>query len=652
MIKFFLVISMFGIALVQAQVLDEIEWSEPGDEPNEVVIFLMGDVNIQNRKDPTEAFKYLHSTLDQADLRFCNLEGPFAGAGLDINHPDIPHKPAWTHSDPAMVEGLVGVGMDVVGVANNVTFPSAALLRSLKVLDERGIRHTGGGLNKDEATKPVIMEINGAKIAFIQYACTVFPFDHAASATQPGIAGIKISTSYLPPRNLDKPGQPPIVLTQIDEESLMEMKGNIEKASEEADLVITSYHWGVSNEYEPHPYQREIARAAIEAGADIVFGHGAHKIQIIESWQDKPIFYCSGNSVFDWWKVRGSEDGLLARIVLKNKELWQVSFVPMHREGEDEIRICAADKGIGKKITDKLMDYASIHRARLIRKGHEVEVFHRNRNEEIPKLDLLWKTEGFSKPESVVFDSKRNVIYVGNINGDSPSGGFDGDGFISRVNFDGTIQNLKWITGLDDPKGMDLQDDTLWVNDRNKVVKVNVASGKIIKKFIIPQAVFLNDISVSPDGLVFTNDADGHQTFWLKEGEFQTFWVDLEKGRPNGIWAEENRLLVATSNSHKLISIDRRDRKNTLMAEDIGRGDGIEGIGYGDYFLSDYTGRIFYLSPLGYTYTILDNRNRHFTADFEFIPGSNQLIVPTHKGNTVIGYQVSWPKNQELGEAH
>lgn len=650
--RFFLlnVISFSVFLNLDGQSPLKIKWSEPGSADDEVVIFLMGDVNIQNRKDPSEGFRYLKTTLGEGDVRFCNLEGPFAGSGLDLNLPDIPHKPAWTHSEPEMVEGLVSVGMNVVGVANNVTFPSAALLKSLKVLDERGIRHTGGGRNKEEAIKPVILEVKGTRVAFIQYACTVFPFDHAATGNTPGIAGIKISTSYSPPPNLDKPAQPPLVLTRIDPTSLSEMQENIRRAKAEADIVITSYHWGVSNEYEPHPYQREIARAAIEAGSDLVFGHGAHKIQSIESWQDKPIFYCSGNAVFDWWKVRGSEDGLLVRTVIKNKKLRQVSFVPMHREGEDELRIWGADQGIGEKITDKLLDYHGLHRARLIKKGQEIEVFHSDRVEEIPEMQLLWETGGFSKPESVVYDSKRDKLYVGNINGDSPVGGFDGDGFISRVNMDGTIENLHWITGFDDPKGMDLFDDTLWINDRNKVVKVNVATGQILQKFLIPQAVFLNDISVSPDGRVFTNDADGHQTFWLRDGNFQTFWVDLEKGRPNGIWAEEDRLLIATSNSHQLISVDRRDRKNTLLAEDIGRGDGIEGIGRNNYFLSDYSGRVFYYSPLGYTYTLLDRREINPTADFEYVKNKEQLIIPTHRGNSLLGYQITWGDRKKIVE--
>ncbi|NND35457.1 MAG: CapA family protein [Saprospiraceae bacterium] len=654
MLKQILSISLYMIAVtgMSSQHLEKVAWSEPGKDADEVVVMFMADMNIQNRVDPASGFRYLMTTLQDADVRFCNLEGPFAGTSDDPNVYDIPHKPAWTHSDPSMVKGLVAAGFDVVGVANNVTFPSAALLRSLQVLDQEKIQHTGGGKNKMEATKPVFIERKGTRIAFVQYACTVFPYDHAASASQPGIAEVKISTSYLPPPNLDKPGQPPLVLTQIDPASLQEMQENIKNAKENADVVIASYHWGVSNELEPHPYQREVARAAIDAGADMIFGHGAHKLQTIETWQEKPIFYCAGNAVFDWWKIRSGLDGLLVRMVIQAKEVKQISFVPLQRDDANDPRLYSVASGTGQKLFDKVASSTDVDRARLIIKNQEAEVYHRDRQEEVPVLKLAWETSGFAKPESAVYDARRDFIYVGNINGDSQKDAFDGDGFISRVHPDGKIEQLKWVTGLNDPKGMDLNEDILWVNDINQVVKIDVSTGEILKRYDIPQAVFLNDISVSPDGMVFSNDADGHQTYWLQGDSFTIFSADVTQGRPNGIWAENDRLLIATSNSHQLLSVDRGDRKPTLLANTIGRGDGIEGLGHGDYFVSDYSGRIFYFSPMQYLYTLVDLRDEHPTADFEFISSKNQLIVPTHKGNTLMGYDVQWSENYGANKVH
>ncbi|MEC3915748.1 CapA family protein [Nocardia sp. CDC160] len=92
-----------------------------------------GDVNVQRRSTPTEAFAGIRDVLVEADFRFVNLEGPLCGDGAVI-----PHKPNWTHADPGMVEALTWGGIDVVSCANNVTFPAWAMLASLEVLDRPG----------------------------------------------------------------------------------------------------------------------------------------------------------------------------------------------------------------------------------------------------------------------------------------------------------------------------------------------------------------------------------------------------------------------------------------------------------------------------------------------------------------------------------
>ena len=67
----------------------------------------------------------------------------------------------------------------------------------------------------------------------------------------------------------------------------------------------------------------------------------------------------------------------------------------------------------------------------------------------------LWETGGFSTPESVVFDRRRGVFYVSNI-GTRGADAIPDDGFISRLDADGTLLDLEWITGLHNPKGLAL----------------------------------------------------------------------------------------------------------------------------------------------------------------------------------------------------
>jgi sugar lactone lactonase YvrE len=119
---------------------------------------------------------------------------------------------------------------------------------------------------------------------------------------------------------------------------------------------------------------------------------------------------------------------------------------------------------------------------------------------------------GFKTPESVRYDSARDVFYVSNINGNPL--GKDNNGFISRMKPDGTIDSLKLVEGgrdgvtLNAPKGLALIGDTLWVADIDAVRAFNVQTGAAVATvdFSSFHAVFLNDICVGGDGALYATD--------------------------------------------------------------------------------------------------------------------------------------------------
>jgi poly-gamma-glutamate synthesis protein (capsule biosynthesis protein) len=82
------------------------------------------------------------------------------------------------------------------------------------------------------------------------------------------------------------------------------------------------------------PYQKELAYAAIDAGADMVFGHGCHMLQAVEVYRGKPVIHCLGNFASDWIRVRNYKDGLVARVLLQDKKVKRVSLVPVTRDDE------------------------------------------------------------------------------------------------------------------------------------------------------------------------------------------------------------------------------------------------------------------------------------------------------------------------------
>ncbi|TIX83754.1 MAG: hypothetical protein E5V21_06215, partial [Mesorhizobium sp.] len=89
----------------------------------------------------------------------------------------------------------------------------------------------------------------------------------------------------------------------------------------------------------------------------------------------------------------------------------------------------------------------------------------------------VWSLDGLKAPESVLFDTKRNVFYVSNIVGEPA--GKDGVGYLSKVSPDGKLQTAEWVTGFNAPKGLVMQGDTLFVTDIDRLMAVNVESGQI-----------------------------------------------------------------------------------------------------------------------------------------------------------------------------
>ncbi len=307
-----------------------------------VTLLLAGDTNLQFREDPSSAFRHVLPLFRDADVRFVNLEGPLAGPAEDPAAPDIPHKAGWRHSEPRMVRGLVAAGIDVVGCANNVTYPPEAMLHSLTVLDEAGIRHAGGGGTRDEARAPVVLERRGVRFGFLSYTSVFWPVGHAATERTPGVATIKAHTAYLPNRRLhEMPGGPPEVVTWPDASELAAMQADVRRLHEQVDLVVVSCHWGVSGSTETCEYQRAIGRAAVEGGADVVIGHGPHVLQGVELIQgpggQRPVFYSLGNFAFDWTKMRGqSLDGLLVRCAIRDRALAEVAVIPLRRDDAND----------------------------------------------------------------------------------------------------------------------------------------------------------------------------------------------------------------------------------------------------------------------------------------------------------------------------
>ena len=257
-----------------------------------------------------------------------------------------------------------------------------------------------------------------------------------------------------------------------------------------------------------------------------------------------------------------------------------------------------------------------------------------------PSLQQLWVSDTLLRtPESVLYDQERDLIYVANVNMNPWEK--DGNGFISKLDTEGNIVELEWITGLSGPKGMGIKGNSLFVADIDEVVEIDIESAQITQRYKVEGTPTLNDITVY-DEVVYVSGSDSNKLFELKDGEIQVI-LEGELGRPNGLYAEADRLLMITSNSSQLIAIDKASLDQKVLVDSIGHGDGIVPAGNGDYFASSWRGEVFYISPEMERIQLLDTREAEInSADIAYIVEKELLLVPTFFKNQVVAYQ--WVK--------
>jgi poly-gamma-glutamate capsule biosynthesis protein CapA/YwtB (metallophosphatase superfamily) len=309
-------------------------------------ILLTGDLNLMNVDDPSVPFARVRDIFQAADLRFSNLEcclyTPPGGHSVENEG---------FFADPAIGgEVLVSAGIDAVGIANNVNYGDAAILASVTQLDRLGIAHCGAGANRAAARKAAIVQRNGLRFGFLQRSSVYWPTNHEATERAPGIAVIRAHTAYQVPMHktrpeippLNRPGIPPTVVTWADQQYLRWLTEDIAAARAEADFVVVSCHWGLWKDV--LSYMSEIARAAIDAGADVVIGHGPHHFLPVEVYRGKPIFYGLGSFCFHTGhggRKHGDWVGIMADLLLDGGKIAKAEFRFVRHNARNETVACA-----------------------------------------------------------------------------------------------------------------------------------------------------------------------------------------------------------------------------------------------------------------------------------------------------------------------
>jgi sugar lactone lactonase YvrE len=259
-------------------------------------------------------------------------------------------------------------------------------------------------------------------------------------------------------------------------------------------------------------------------------------------------------------------------------------------------------------------------------------------------------TEGFSTPESVLYDAEADIYLVSNINGTPLE--VDDNGYITKVSPDGKITEAKWIDGskdtvkLDAPKGMAIANGFLYVSDINVVRKFDIKTGESKGEIKVEGATFLNDVANAPDGGIYVTDSGLNKDFastgtdavYLigKDDKIKPLIKDKALAAPNGVVAgEKGAVWVVTFGSGEIYAVDAKGKKAAGQKLPKGQNDGVVALDGGEFLVSSWEGSAIYRGkPGGEWKPVVENVKS--PADIGYDNKRHRILIPVFQGNTVI----------------
>ena len=226
--------------------------------------------------DFSYVFSDISNYIQDSDITVANLETTFAGK--DRGYSNYPRF----NTPDELAYDIGKLGVDVVSTSGNhsLDYGFSGLSRTIDTLNNANISHVGTYKTQEERDTILFKEVNGIKIAFLNYAY--------------GTNGITI------------PSDKPYCINIIDKNLI---KNDIENAkSQGADMIITSVHWGDEYSLTPNTSQDELADFLFQNGVNVILGTHPHVLQKMEkrtisledgSTRDGFIIYSLGNFISD-----------------------------------------------------------------------------------------------------------------------------------------------------------------------------------------------------------------------------------------------------------------------------------------------------------------------------------------------------------------
>jgi poly-gamma-glutamate capsule biosynthesis protein CapA/YwtB (metallophosphatase superfamily) len=252
--------------------------------PTPTTLRFVGDIMLgrgveaaNRRSNPARVLRPYAPWLRAADLAVGNLESTLSTDGRPRQGDDS------FAARPSVVPDLERAGFDLLTLANNHTgdYGPRALRQTLDHVDASGIARVGAGRDAAEAWSPVVLRRKGVAFGFLAF--NAIGETPRATAHSPGDAEIRMQPRLGPLNHTD----------------LRRMTRAIHRLKQHVDVVIVLPHWGDQYVHGVVPDQRKVARALVDAGADLVVGNHPHSVQGMSARGPAVVAYSLGNFVFD-----------------------------------------------------------------------------------------------------------------------------------------------------------------------------------------------------------------------------------------------------------------------------------------------------------------------------------------------------------------
>jgi poly-gamma-glutamate capsule biosynthesis protein CapA/YwtB (metallophosphatase superfamily) len=303
-----------------------------------------------------EGVKGVAGLLRSASVAVTNLEENLLDTAR-IPRADNPEDVRWPFGTKRVSQDLRALGFTLISLANNhaIDYGADGLAQTEQTLDHAGLLHAGAGEDFAQAAAPVFVGDTHRRVALIAVTTSASAESRATppqgeilgrqgvnalryspdvTADPATFATLKQSPAFTPGVTPGKnPAEDQLTVAgktiKKGQRTAVEMIANtadadgilkqIRSARAGADIVIVSIHSHEPDNASPEPaeFLKSFARAAIDAGASVVMGHGPHRLRGIEVYKSGVIFYSLGNFAFDFSRVKSrSEDAFEAGIDL------------------------------------------------------------------------------------------------------------------------------------------------------------------------------------------------------------------------------------------------------------------------------------------------------------------------------------------------